>query len=102
MDAITGFLAMLSFVFFKAFQQRNVAFDNYVAVLPTSIAMAATEFYVIALIVKTGYDIVLVLALGTGAGIGALVAMVLHKRFFGTKGSTGTGLTAQGTTEIRK
>lgn len=102
MDAVTGFLAMLAFVFFKAFQQRNVAFDNYVAVLPTSLAMAATEFYVIALIVKTGYDIVLVLALGTGAGIGALGAMVAHKRFFGTKGSASTGLTAQGTTEIRK
>jgi hypothetical protein len=102
MDALTGFLAMLAFVFFKAFQQRNVAFDNYVAVLPTSILMAATEFYVIALIVKTGYDITLVLALGTGAGIGALIAMYLHKRVFGTKGSTSTSLSAQGTTEVRK
>ena len=75
--------AMFAFVFLKAFQQRNVAFDHYWPVVPTSWLMAATEVYVIATIVRLGYDLYLVAALGTGAGFGALAAMWLHKHIFG-------------------
>jgi hypothetical protein len=78
-------LAMFAFVFTKAFQQRNVAFDHYWPVIPTSWAMAFTEVYVISVIVRTGYDLALVLAIGTGAGVGALGAMVVHKHMFRTR-----------------
>ena len=77
--------AMFAFVFFKAFQQRNVAFDHYVPVIPTSMLMAAVEVYIIASIATRGYSFLLVLSIGGGAGVGALLAMYLHKRIFGGK-----------------
>ncbi len=86
MEILYAGLAMFAFVFLKAWQQRNVAFDHYWPILPTSLLMALTEVYVISIIVRVGYDIPTVLAIGTGAGIGALLAMVLHKRVFRRKG----------------
>lgn len=76
------FLAAFAFVFLKAFQQRNVAFDNYVAVLPTSMLMAVVEVYVIVKATENGYSLLVVLAVGTGSGLGALAAMLVHKRLF--------------------
>jgi hypothetical protein len=76
-----AFGAMFVFVFLKAFQQRNVAFDHYWWVMPTSLGMAATEVYVIARIAAGGWHWSLVLVIGVGAGLGALSAMLLHKRF---------------------
>ena len=74
--------AMFAFVFLKAFQQRNVAFDKYIAVVPTSWLMFAAEAYVIATIASRGWDFLFVAAVGTCAGFGALGAMVVHKRVF--------------------
>ena len=82
MEILFASLAMFAFVFLKAFQQRNVAFDHYWPVVPTSLLMAATEVYVIAAIVRNGYHLPLVLAVGLGSGLGALGAMLLHKRVF--------------------
>lgn len=86
MEILLAGAAMFCFVFLKAFQQRNVAFDHYWPVLPCSILMAATEVYVISVIVRSGYDLALVGAIGIGSGIGALVAMVLHKHIFRRRG----------------
>jgi hypothetical protein len=69
------------FIFFKAFQQRNVAFEHYRWIIPTSITMAITEFWVIAMIVREGYNLPLVITLGTGAGVGALAATWIHSRW---------------------
>ncbi len=82
MEIFYAALAMFGFVFLKAFQQRNVAFDHYWPVVPVSLLMAATEIYVISTIVRIGYNAFLVVAIGIGAGLGALLAMVLHKRLF--------------------
>lgn len=82
MEIIYASLAMFAFVFLKAFQQRNVAFDHYWPVVPLSVLMAATEVYVIATVVRIGYDPALVLGVGVGGGAGCLVAMLLHKRIF--------------------
>jgi len=49
--------------------------------MPTSVAMALTEYAVIALIVQQGYHIPLVLGAGLGAGLGCLAAMLIHKRY---------------------
>jgi len=106
-EALSGFAASLIFVFLKAFQQRNVAFDHYRWVIPTSMAMAFTEFYVIALIVKAGYNLPLVGAIGLGAGVGAVAAIHIHGRFLGGANgktnhiNTSTSMTAQGVTEVK-
>ena len=83
MEALYAASAMFAYVFAKAWQQRNVAFDHYWPVLPTSLVMAALEVYVIATIVRTGYDLTLVLSLGSGAGFGAMLAMYTHNYIFG-------------------
>ena len=80
------FLSSFAFVATKAFQQRNVAFDNYVAVIPVSLLMALTEVYVMHNIAVQGYSAALVLSIGFGSGLGALAAMVLHKKMFKRKG----------------
>lgn len=82
MSYLAVFAASFGFIFLRAFQQRNVTFDNYAAVVPTSLLMAATEVLVIANIAKSGWHLPLVLAVGLGSGFGALCAMLLHKRIF--------------------
>lgn len=69
------------FIFLKAYQQRNVAFDNYGMVLPTSFGLALTEVYVIAKVAALGFTLPLALTIGVAAGSGALCAMLLHKRY---------------------
>lgn len=83
MKYLIMFAANFFFILLKAFQQRNVAFDNYVAVLPTSFLMAIVEVYVIASVAHQGWSIPVVVALGFAGGTGALSAMIIHKRFLG-------------------
>ena len=79
--------AYFVYVFFKAFQQKNVAFDHRKWVLPTSYAMAFTEVITISLIAFNAAQglswtlILFAIALGTGGGLGALLAMSAHKRY---------------------
>jgi hypothetical protein len=75
------FLTSYLFIFLKAFQQRNVAFDHYIWIMPVSYAMAATEVFIIAEVAKEGWGILLILAVGTGSGLGALSAALIHKRY---------------------
>lgn len=75
------FAANFAFIMLKAVQQRNVAFDNYVWVVPTSFAMGVVEVYVVAQVALRGWSLPVVLTLGLAGGSGALLAMVLHKRF---------------------
>lgn len=74
--------AQFLFVFLKAFQQRNVAFDNFIAVIPVSILMAATEVFVVAKVASTGWHPGVVLSIGLASGGGAVSAMLLHRRLF--------------------
>lgn len=82
-NVIWAGLATFIFIFLKAFQQRNVAFDApaYVVVL-TSLCMAFAEVYVIAAVVVQGYHIPLIISVGIGGGVGAVLSMQLHKRIF--------------------
>ena len=75
-------LASFCFVFLKAFQQRNVAFDHYVPVIPISMLMAACEYYIVAAVALSGYSLALVFYAGCGAGLGAMSAMYLHRHIF--------------------
>lgn len=79
---LTAGIASAVFVFLKAFQQRNVAFDNYIAVMPVSFLMACTEVYVIGTVAASGWHFPLVTAIGVGAGLGCMSAMYLHHHIF--------------------
>jgi hypothetical protein len=76
-------LAMGVFVFLKAFQQKNVAFNHYWSVVPLSYLMAAAEVYIIASVAAAGFDPWLVLSVGSGAGVGSLTGMWVHTRIHG-------------------
>jgi hypothetical protein len=77
-SALTIFVSSYIFIALKAFQQRHVIHNDWWWVPPTSMAMAFVEFYVIATVAKNGYGMCLVIAGGSGAGLGALTAMYLH------------------------
>lgn len=75
------------FVFFKAFQQRNVAYLHYWWVVPTSYAMSAVDVTVMSAVAIRAVHaqswtavIPLAAALGTGSCLGALGAMWAHTR----------------------
>ena len=80
-QTIILFLCNFCYVGLKAAQQRHVAFDNCYLVIPTSLAIAAAEVYVIATIAVRGYSALIVITMGLAAGCGALSAMWIHKRF---------------------
>jgi len=67
-------------VFVKAFQQRNVAFNNYTLVPIFSLAMAFTEVYIIVSIVNLGVGLNVVLELAFGAVLGCWTAMYMHNK----------------------
>ncbi len=75
------FVAMFFYVLLRAFQQRNVAFDNYGWVVPTSYCMAIVDVFIIAFVSHAGWTLPIVLANGSGGALGALIAMKLHKRW---------------------
>lgn len=80
MTFLAAFGASYLFIALKALQQRQVVHDEYMMILPTSMAMAACEVFVVANIADLGWSIALVLAVGSGSGLGCLSAMVLHRR----------------------
>lgn len=77
-----AFLASFVFIALKSWQQLNVVKRNYVWIVPTSLAMAACEVYVIATVASNGGFGWLVLAVGFGGGLGSLFATWLHHRLF--------------------
>jgi len=79
---VSLFIASFVLVFIRAFQQRNVAFDRYLAILPTSLLFAAADVYVVITVVNAGFKISTVLSMGIGAGLGAMLAMFIHKKVF--------------------
>jgi hypothetical protein len=75
------------FVFFKAFQQRNVAFMHYGWVMPISFCMSTTEVFAVGIIAVGAVEathwwhmLPYAFCLGVGGGIGAITAMWLHKK----------------------
>lgn len=76
-------------VFAKAFQQRNVAFVNYKAVMPISYVLALADVGVIGLVALEAVSanewkdmLLMAFAIGTGGGLGCLAAMRLHHTHF--------------------
>ena len=73
--------SMFVYVMLRALQQRNVAFDNYGWVIPTSYAMAVVDVFLITTVARSSWQPWLVFGYGTGGAFGALAAMWFHKRF---------------------
>lgn len=79
---VASFVASYLFIFLKAFQQLNVVRDQYLMVVPTSVAMAACEVFVVANMATHGWGWI-VLPVGLGSGLGALTSMFIHGRMHG-------------------
>lgn len=75
-----AFAAAFVFVFLKSWQQQNVVYQKYLWILPTSMAMAACEGYVVWQL-ATAFKAVLVITIGLGSGLGCMAATYLHHRF---------------------
>ncbi len=73
------FVASFAFVFLKASQQLHVVHNQYLRVIPTSLAMACMEVFVMASVAKNGWGW-MVVPVGLGAGLGCCAAMWLHSR----------------------
>ena len=76
---IAAFAASYLFIALKALQQRQVIHDDYLYIIPTSMAMAACEVFVVHNIAVQGWSFGLVFSIGIGSGLGCLSAMVFHK-----------------------
>lgn len=85
MKYLAIFCASFIYVMLRAFQQRNVAFDQYWWVVPTSYGMAVMDVYLIASFAKEGWGPVLVFFYGSAGALGSLFAMWFHKRFIPRK-----------------
>jgi hypothetical protein len=81
MTYVALFVATFGYVMLRAFQQRNVAFDNYWWVPPVAFGMATFDAYLIATVAQAGLTVGVVIANGTAGTLGALTAMWFHKRF---------------------
>jgi len=76
-------------VFAKAFQQRNVAFLNYMLLVPMSYVLAVADVTVFSMIAweaaKTDsiYGMAfMAFTVGTGGALGSLIATWSHHKFF--------------------
>jgi len=76
---LIAFCAAFVSIFLKAFQQLNVAHKKYRYVMPTSLLMTCCDVYVITTTVQNGFGWQ-VLAIGIGAGLGAMASMWVHTR----------------------
>ncbi len=79
MTFLAAFFAAFIFVFLKSWQQQNVVYRAYRWIMPTSMAMAVCEGYVV-LQIATVFTIPLVLTIGLGSGSGCMLATYLHHR----------------------
>lgn len=81
-----AFLSSLLFVGLKSTQQLNVVHKKYWWILPTSMAMALCEVYVVATVAKNGWGVI-ALVIGFGAGLGSMLATWLHSKLMEKKES---------------
>ena len=83
MTYIAAFFASFLYIALKATQQLQVVNFLYARILPTSLAMAACEVFIMVNVVKTAGDFsglaMLALFIGAGSGLGCLAAMRLHQ-----------------------
>jgi hypothetical protein len=74
-----AFIASFGYVGLKSWQQLNVIHRKYCWIVPTSLAMAALEVYVVASMARSGWGW-LVFWVGLGSGLGSAIATWIHYR----------------------
>ena len=79
MNYLVALCVSFIYVFLKAFQQKNVVFDNYALIAPTSMFMAFCEATIIILYVKNTFWIFI--PIGIGASLGSMLAMYVYNRW---------------------
>lgn len=77
-----AFVTSFLFVGLKSWQQLNVVHRKYWWILPTSVAMALCEVYVVSTVAKNGWGVI-ALVIGVGAGLGSIIATWLHDKLHG-------------------
>jgi hypothetical protein len=77
---LLAFGASFGYIALKSWQQLNVVHRNYWWIVPTSMAMAAVEVYVVATVARNGWGW-LVFWVGAGSGLGSLCATYLHTKW---------------------
>lgn len=82
LELAVPFAASFALVFFRAFQQRNVSAARYGSMFLTTMAYAFAEAFVVIAYTADGFNLPAVLAIGTGGGIGGIVAVKISKRVF--------------------
>lgn len=81
MNLLPPFFVTFIYVFLRATQQLNVVKGKYLWVIPVSYLMAFADVFLIVTISRAGVVIPLILSIGTGGALGAILAMKIHKRF---------------------
>ncbi len=85
---VTLFATNFLYIALKAFQQKNVMHDKYMAMIPTSCAMAVCEYFITGTIatiavvnsntfVETAINVA---SIGLGGGLGSVLATYQHNR----------------------
>ena len=87
---MTPFLASMVYVFLKVQQQLNVVHHRMGWVWVTSYGMATCEVLLVGVIAVAAVNaasamgqVILILQIGTGAGIGAIASMIIHRKMRG-------------------
>ena len=76
------FFVTLTYVFLRAFQQKNVQHSKYLWMIPVSYGMGFCDVYIISTIAKDGHVLwMTALFMGTGGALGAIGATYLHNRW---------------------
>lgn len=81
MKYLAVFAATYLYVMARAFQQRNVAFDNYRWIPLASSAMAILDVYIVSTVAREGWQIAIVCACAAAGTLGCWSAMLFHKRY---------------------
>lgn len=74
------FFAAMGYVSLRSWQQLNVVRRKYALIMPTSLAMAAGDVFLITSIAQEGFGLI-VLAFGLGGGLGSVIATYAHHRW---------------------
>lgn len=81
MPYLLPFGASFLFVALKSAQQLNVMRSLYWWIPPTSLLMAVAEVFVIGQVAVQGWNPILVIAVGSGSGLGSVAATWLHNHY---------------------
>lgn len=79
-DYYAVFAVSFLYVGLRSWQQLNVVRQKYLFIMPTSLAMAAADVFMISQIANYGWGFI-VLAYAGGGGMGSILATWMHHRW---------------------